>query len=157
MFTVVSLCCLNQGDFSSTLLCVSSFLFQLVSLKRAKWLEQSQAYLTHANHVPLGEHLLTDSTTNPRLHCFWINLDSLPQPRTRLLWWFFLRFFFLCGPFLKSLLNLLQYCFCFLFQFFGPEACGIFAPRPGIEHVPRALEGEVLTTGPPGKSPDYCA
>ena len=25
----------------------------------------------------------------------------------------FLRFFFWCGPFLKSLLNLLQYCFCF--------------------------------------------
>ena len=29
---------------------------------------------------------------------------------------------------------------------------GIFAPRPGIEPAPPALEGEVLTTGPPGKS-----
>ena len=27
-------------------------------------------------------------------------------------------FYFLCGPFLKSLLNLLQFCFCFLFWFF---------------------------------------
>ena len=27
--------------------------------------------------------------------------------------------------FLKSLLNLLQHCFCFMFWFFGPEACGI--------------------------------
>ena len=26
--------------------------------------------------------------------------------------------FFLCGPFLKSLLSLLQYCFCFFFFFF---------------------------------------
>ena len=26
--------------------------------------------------------------------------------------------FFLCGPFLKSLLNLLQHCFCFMFWFF---------------------------------------
>ena len=31
---------------------------------------------------------------------------------------FFLRFFW-CGPFLKSLLNLLQYCFCFMSWFFG--------------------------------------
>ena len=34
---------------------------------------------------------------------------------------------------------------------FGKEACGILAPRPGIELTPPALEGEVLTTGPPGK------
>nr|XP_058899965.1 interleukin-34 isoform X3 [Kogia breviceps] len=31
-------------------------------------------------------------------------------------------------------------------------ACGILAPQPGIEPAPTALEGEVLTTGPPGKS-----
>ena len=60
--------------------------------------------------------------------------------------------FFWCGPFLKSLLNLLQYCFCFMFWIFGPEACGILAPRPGIKPTPSALEGEVLTTGLPGKS-----
>ena len=28
----------------------------------------------------------------------------------------------------------------------------ILAPRPGIEPAPPALEGEVITTGPPGKS-----
>ena len=39
------------------------------------------------------------------------------------------------------------------------EACGILArrgilaPQPGIEPTPPALEGEVLTTGPPGKVP----
>ena len=54
--------------------------------------------------------------------------------------------------FLKSLLNLLQYCFCFMSWFFGHETCGILAPRPGIEPTPPALEGEVLTTGLPGKS-----
>ena len=48
---------------------------------------------------------------------------------------------------LKSLLSLLQYFFCFMFWFFGPQACGILAPRPP------ALEGKVLTTGLPGKSP----
>ena len=52
---------------------------------------------------------------------------------------------------LKSLLNLLQYCFSFMFWFFGPGACGILAPRPGIELASPALEGEVLTTGQPGK------
>ena len=38
------------------------------------------------------------------------------------------------------------------FWVFGPEACGILAPRPVIKPTPPALEGEVLTTGPPGKS-----
>ena len=40
-----------------------------------------------------------------------------------------------------------------MFRFFGREACGILAPQPGIEPAPPALECEVLTTGPPGKSP----
>ena len=31
----------------------------------------------------------------------------------------YLKIFFWCGPFLKSLLNLLQYCFCFMLWFFG--------------------------------------
>ena len=39
-----------------------------------------------------------------------------------------------------------------MFGFFGHEACGILAPWPGIEPTPTALEGEVLTTEPPGKS-----
>ena len=52
----------------------------------------------------------------------------------------------------KSLLNLLQYCFCSVFWFFSHKACGILAPRPGIEPTPPALEGKVLINGPPGKS-----
>ena len=54
--------------------------------------------------------------------------------------------------FLKSLLNLLQYCFCFygfflffFFWFFGPEACGNLASQPGMEALPPALDDEVLT------------
>ena len=39
-----------------------------------------------------------------------------------------------------------------MFCFFGREARGILAPQPGIEPAPPALEVEVLTTGPPGKS-----
>ena len=40
-----------------------------------------------------------------------------------------------------------------MFWFFGCEACGILASRPGISPAPPALEDKVLTTGPPGKSP----
>ena len=63
----------------------------------------------------------------------------------------FLKIFW-CGPFWKSLLNLLQHCFCSLFWFFGHEVWGILAPRPQIKPTRLALEGYVLTTGPPGKS-----
>ena len=39
---------------------------------------------------------------------------------------------------------------------FGHEVYRILAPRPGTEPVPLVLEGEVLTTGPPGKSQPPC-
>ena len=41
----------------------------------------------------------------------------------------------------------LQYCFCFMFWFFGCEA---LAPHPGIKPVPPALEGKVITIGQSG-------
>ena len=37
-----------------------------------------------------------------------------------------------------------------MFWFFSNEACGILDPHPGIKPTPPALEGAVLTTGPPG-------
>ena len=40
----------------------------------------------------------------------------------------------------------------FFFFFFG---CGILVPQAGIEPAPPALEGEVSTTEPPGKSPRW--
>ena len=43
---------------------------------------------------------------------------------------------FLCGPFLKSLLNFLQDWCSFMFWFFGPQSYGILALRPGIEPAP---------------------
>ena len=63
-------------------------------------------------------------------------------------------FFLYCGPFLKSLLNLLVYCFCFKFWLFGLKEREILALRLGIKPTPSSLEGEVLTTGLPGKSVD---
>ena len=60
---------------------------------------------------------------------------------------FFERIFFFMWTILKSLMNLWQYNFCFVFWFLGQEACGVLAPWPGIEPSPLALEEEVLTTG----------
>ena len=39
-----------------------------------------------------------------------------------------------------------------MFWFSGHKAHGILTPRQGIKPVAPALEGEVSTTGPPGKS-----
>ena len=39
-----------------------------------------------------------------------------------------------------------------MFWSVGHEACGVLASWPGIEPSPSALEREVLTTGPSGKS-----
>ena len=41
-----------------------------------------------------------------------------------------------------------------MFWFFGREACGILTPRPRMETTSTAMESEVLTTGPQGKSQD---
>ena len=68
--------------------------------------------------------------------------NSLPASS---LSFFFFQDFSSCGPFLNSLLNLLQYCFCFTFWFFGHQACGILASQPGVEPVSPALEGKLLT------------
>ena len=35
---------------------------------------------------------------------------------------------------------------------FAHEAYGILSPQPGIELAPPAMEGEILTAGPPGIS-----
>ena len=42
------------------------------------------------------------------------------------------------------------------FSFFGYEVCEFLAPQPGIKPTPHELEGEVFTTGPPGKSLGTC-
>ena len=50
---------------------------------------------------------------------------------------------------LKFLLNLSQYCFCFLGVlgfFFGHTACEILVPQPEIKNTFPALEGKLLIT-----------
>ena len=65
---------------------------------------------------------------------------------------YFFFFFLGYGPFLKSLLNLLHYCFCFIILAFLATGMWDLSSRSGIKPARPALEGEVLTTGPPGRS-----
>ena len=49
--------------------------------------------------------------------------------------------------FFKSFFEFATVLFGFMFfNFFGLKACGILALQPGMELVPPALEGEVLTS-----------
>lgn len=84
---------------------------------------------------------------------FTLPLDFYVMDKSLFLKLFFqYRFFFSCGPFLKSSWNLLQYCFCFTFWIFNCEVCGILTAQPGFEPSPPALKAEVVITGPPRKS-----
>ena len=93
--------------------------------------------------------ILPNQGSNP--HPLHWQVDSQPLRHQGSSYFILKTIFFNVDPFLKSLLNLLQYCFCFMFWFFGLEACRILAPQPGIEPTLPALEGVVLTTGPLGK------
>ena len=59
-------------------------------------------------------------------------LHKAEGERELALWCLLFKDFFLMWTILKSLSNLLQYCFCFMFCFFRPEACGILAPNQGL-------------------------
>ena len=69
-------------------------------------------------------------------------------------WGFFFLDFFLMWIIFKVFIEFICYnivsVLCFFF--FGFESCGISAPRSGIEPTSLVLEGEILTTGLPGKS-----
>ena len=117
---------------------------------------------------------LQSDATKTVIFCLWLHpkpwemcsicsaFEPSPPPRLvsglsfplKLAWAEFFFFFFgVCNVdhfFFKPLLNLLQYCICFMFQFLGHQACGILVPWPGIEPTPPGVEGKVLTTGPPG-------
>ena len=56
---------------------------------------------------------------------------------------------------LKVFIEFVTILLCFKFWDFGYEVRGVLAPQPGMEHIAPALEDEVLTTGPPGKSLHY--
>lgn len=66
------------------------------------------------------------------------------------IYFFFSTKIFSCGPFSKSLLSLLQYCFCFTFWVFGLMAYRILAPQPRFK--PTFLHQKVKSTSLTGKT-----
>ena len=75
-------------------------------------------------------HLEGRDLVNSRSSYLSRNGEEFLSPLGAFLKWLFLfvlfvKDFFLCVPFLKSLLNLLQYCFRFMFWLFDREACGM--------------------------------
>ena len=66
----------------------------------------------------------------------------------------FLKIFFWIWTILKVLIEFVGILLLFYVWFFGRESCGILVSQPGIHPILPALEGEVLTAGPLGKSLD---
>ena len=62
------------------------------------------------------------------------------------------KYFYLMWTIFKVFIEFFTTSALAFFFFFGCEICGVLAPQPGIKPVPPALQGEVLTTGPSGKS-----
>ena len=62
----------------------------------------------------------------------------------------FLIFFFNADHFFKIFIEFVTVLLLSYALFFGQEACSILTPQPGTEPAPPALEGEFLTTAPPG-------
>ena len=65
-------------------------------------------------------------------------------------------FIFSSGPVFKVFIEFVTVLLLlFMFWFFGHEAWGISPPQLKIKPTLHALEGEVLTIGPPGKSQQW--
>ena len=66
-----------------------------------------------------------------------------------------LRFFFIWTIFkvFIAFVTIFLLFYVLVFFFFSLTACGTFAPDQGSNPHPLHLEGEILTTGPSGKSP----
>ena len=100
-----------------TLFLNNYFAFFLRTIKNYINLSLLYLYLSQKNERNWGRN--GEETSNPKLFLLYF---------FKIFWW---------GLFLKSLLNLLQYYFCFMFWFLGHEACGILPPWPGI--IPHPL------------------
>ena len=84
--------------------------------------------------------------SNTLIHSFWLFSWTFS-------FCFFKDFFFWIWTIFKVFIKLvIILLLLFMFWVFGHEAYRILALWPGTEPAPSALEGEVLTTGLPGKS-----
>ena len=92
------------------------------------------------------KEILTQSTT-------WINIISVKQATHRKtnIWCDSTYMRFPCIPWLHWISRGVWASLVVALGLSCPSDVGIFAPLPGMEPLPPALEGGFLTTGPPGK------
>ena len=115
-------------------------------------MQEHHPQLPQLHKIPLEFSLYMGWSISPKRDLLWNILWEMAKS-------FFLRFFFLdVDHFLKwSTFNFLNWIshniVCFMFWFFGHKACRVLGSWPGMDHIPPVLEGKILTTGPPGKSP----
>jgi len=64
---------------------------------------------------------------------------------------------FLCGPFFKVVIESVTILLLFHILLFWPPGKWDLGSQQGTEPAPPALDGEVLTPGPPGKAPSRCS
>ena len=113
----------------------------------SRWIRGDFTTLTRQVLIQLKLSPVSFNSITELLLWFYLFVQSVPLQT-----WFFSFSKFFYALFWKSLLNLLQYCFCCMFWFFGHEVCGILVPQPGIRPSPHALESKVFITEPPEKS-----
>ena len=79
-----------------------------------------------------------------------VTITEMVMPRSPFYLSIFLKIFFFDVDHFESLYQICYIITSVYILFF--LHVGILAPQPGIEPITLALEGEVLTTGPPGMS-----
>ena len=80
------------------------------------------------------------------LHTQWVALqEKNPWPTAK-------SFFLNVDYFLKVFIEFVTVLLLFYVLVLGPPGIMVLAPQPGMESTPPALEGKILTPGPPGKS-----
>ena len=110
-----------------------------------------------------GNPLQCSCLENPRDGgAWWVAVYGVTQSRTRLKWLssssssspfiYFLDFFFFMWTIFQVFIEFVTVLLLLNVLVFGPEWYGILASWPGIELTPHVLEGEIWTTGSPGKS-----
>ena len=116
--------------------------------------------ITYCNYPPIKINQNSLSMRNKVLFVYWKGAGCTLQVWTQLtggnVEWTQVHevfFFFFWWAVLKVFVEFvtISLLFYILFFFFGPGACGILVPLPGIKPALSTLEHEILTTGPPGK------
>ena len=119
---------------------------------RIPWIDEPGG-LQSMGSQRISHSWVTNTSTYVYIECVFVYVCVVPS---NYLCFTFFKDFFMWITFwmsLKSLLNLLQHCFCFTFWFWGQEACGLLAPQPGIEHATPALEMQSLNHWTTGEVP----